>query len=83
MSLTEALHEMAEQLGDEMTADMVGPRFTCTEADSVARVLALSGHQAAAANFLFGHASEDEDEDTHFQMTHESVSDYIADDLSV
>lgn len=85
MSLTQALHEMAEQLGDEMTAGDLGPRFNCTEADSVARVLVLAGHRTAAVNFLLGHAAEDSDLefDSHADMTEESVSEYITDNLAL
>lgn len=59
----DALDQMASVFGDGLTASGVGPHFTCSEAESVARVLTLSGNRAAAAVFLAGHAAGDDDPD--------------------
>ncbi|MFE3589429.1 hypothetical protein ACFQ7W_05515 [Streptomyces niveus] len=61
-----ALTMLADTFGDGMTADHTGAGFTCQEADSVARVLALAGHKREAATWLEGHASGDEGDDSHF-----------------
>ena len=37
--------------------------LTCTEAEAIAGVLAASGHQDAADDFIWGHAYGDDDED--------------------
>ncbi|AXQ62400.1 hypothetical protein SEA_TRVXSCOTT_74 [Streptomyces phage TrvxScott] len=63
--LNDALAELASVFGDGMTADHTGSGFTCTEADAVARVLALTGHKDAAVTWLEGHASGDEGGDIH------------------
>ncbi|AXQ65272.1 hypothetical protein ACF1AX_21530 [Streptomyces sp. NPDC014802] len=63
--LNDALAELASVFGDGMTADHTGSGFTCTEADAVARVLALTGHKDAAVTWLEGHASGDEGGDSH------------------
>lgn len=84
MSLTQALYDMAKILGDEMTAGDVGPQFSCNEVEPIVRVLALAGHRGAAINFLFGHASGDEEieEDRHAGLTQEQCAEYV-DSLSV
>ncbi|WP_405799498.1 hypothetical protein [Streptomyces sp. NBC_01506] len=64
--LNGALAVLAGAFGDGMTADQTGPGFTCAEADSVARVLALTGYKPEAVTWLEGHASGDEGDDSHF-----------------
>lgn len=63
--LSDALAELAGVFGDGMTSDMVGSQFTCSEADTIARVLVLAGHREAAETWLRGHAQGDEDGDSH------------------
>jgi hypothetical protein len=61
-----ALTNLAAVFGDAMTAEHVGSHMTCDEADALASVLRLAGHADAAATFLDGHAStDDEPEDVH------------------
>lgn len=61
-----AISELAGVFGDGMTADHVGAKFTCSEADTIARLLVLAGHKDDAVNWLIGHAQGDEAEDSHF-----------------
>ncbi|QAX95529.1 hypothetical protein SEA_BARTHOLOMEWSD_80 [Streptomyces phage BartholomewSD] len=63
--LNDALAELARVFGDGMTADHTGSGFTCSEADAVARLLALAGYKDEAATWLEGHASGDEGGDSH------------------
>lgn len=68
-TLTEALMSLANALGDGITSSEVGPHLTCTEADAIARVLALAGHREAAGSWLRGHADGDETGDDHWVVT--------------
>ncbi|QJD50719.1 hypothetical protein SEA_ISSMI_73 [Streptomyces phage Issmi] len=61
-----AITALAGVFGDGMTADMVGASFTCSEADTVARLLALAGHKSEALTWLEGHAQGDEVDDSHY-----------------
>lgn len=54
------LHELAGIFGDAMTADHVGGKFTCGEAETIANVLSLSGHREASHIWLRGHAQGDD-----------------------
>ncbi|MEU6572310.1 hypothetical protein [Streptomyces sp. NPDC046805] len=65
-ALSEALDALAGVFGDGMTADGTGSTFTCTEADTIARVLVLAGHSGAAETWLEGHASGDDGGDDHW-----------------
>ncbi|MFI5863543.1 hypothetical protein [Streptomyces sp. NPDC051546] len=73
--LKEALADLASVFGDGMTADHTGPAFSCGEADTIARVLALSGHREAAETWLSGHAQGDEGDDYHFTVNDEDPND--------
>ncbi|WJN62610.1 hypothetical protein [Streptomyces phage phiScoe1] len=64
--LGRALDELAKVFGDGMTADHVGSKFTCSEADTIARVLILTGYKDEAVAWLEGHAQGDEVDDLHF-----------------
>lgn len=66
--LTKALGDLAGVFGDGMTAHHTGPSFSCGEADTVARLLILSGHAEAAETWLSGHAQNDEFDDYHFTV---------------
>lgn len=61
--LTVALTELAEQ----MLSGAYGfaNSMTCTEVDSLARVLAISGHRDAAAFILTAHVEADDEGDPH------------------
>jgi hypothetical protein len=63
--LVVAIHDMAEKLNDRNMSYEQGPNFTCNEADALASVLAYSGHAEAAARWVLGHASGDDDGDQH------------------
>ncbi|ATI18775.1 hypothetical protein SEA_DAUDAU_74 [Streptomyces phage Daudau] len=93
--LNDALAELASVFGDGMTADHTGSGFTCTEADTVARVLVLAGHTDAAETWLHGHADGDDGGDSHYHydseddpedegrpMTEEDIAKYVAEWLS-
>ena len=89
--LGSALTDLAGVFGDDWTADHTGPAFSCSEADSVARLLALTGHTEAAVQWLIGHAQKDEWDDYHFVgndddpedegrvMTDQELAEYVAD----
>ncbi|MGW6600580.1 hypothetical protein [Streptomyces sp. NPDC055036] len=70
-----ALHDLAVTFGDYMTAE-AGGHFTCTEADSLARVLLLSGHRDQAITWLTGHWSGDDDADD-LHADEESIPAYL------
>jgi len=64
--LNEAIETFASILGDPMTAQDVGRKFTCHEADDMARALMVGNHKRAAMAFLEGHAEgDDHDSDLH------------------
>ncbi|MGW7434704.1 hypothetical protein [Streptomyces sp. NPDC054849] len=63
--LTEAFRPLARVFGDGMTADHVGSKFTCGEADEIALALWISGHQDAALTWLVGHAEGEDWDDAH------------------
>ncbi|WP_438470752.1 hypothetical protein [Streptomyces asiaticus] len=65
-ALKDAIRGLAEVFGDGMTSSETGPSFTCLEADSIARVLLLSGHKEDALRWLEGHADGDEVDDLHY-----------------
>lgn len=77
--ITPALQELAELFGDPVLAQDVGEQFTCSEADTIARILATSGHSGAAARWLFGHSLGDETDDRHLGMTEASAEAYVSD----
>jgi hypothetical protein len=54
---TAAVDHMANVFADPWTAGAVGGRMTCSEADALADVLYLSGHEQKAHAFLVGHAN--------------------------
>jgi hypothetical protein len=66
--LSDALTGLASVFGDGMTADHTGSGFTCTEADTIARVLVLAGHRDEAVTWLEGHASGDDCGDDHWHF---------------
>lgn len=88
--LGSALTDLAKAFGDDWTADHTGPAFSCSEADSLARLLALTGHEDAAVRWLIGHAQNDEWDDFHFigndddpdnegrVMTDQELREYVA-----
>lgn len=63
-ALNDALAELASALGG--AAYDTGSAFTCSEADAVARALALAGHKDDAVSWLLGHADGDQGDDLHF-----------------
>lgn len=80
---TDALDRLAEKFGDDWTAGMVGGRMTCAEADALADVLSLSGHETAAQDFLRGHANgwpdmqpsgDTDPDDEHYHLRDNSES---------
>lgn len=76
--LVVAIHDMAEKLSDSYTSCEQGPGFTCNEADALASVLAYSGHVEAAARWVLGHASGDDEGDQHAGIhTYERALTYI------
>jgi len=90
--LNEALAALAGVFGDGMTADHTGSGFTCTEADTIARVLVLAGHHDEAASWLEGHATGDDGGDDHWHfdgdddegrpLTEDEVSAYVKEYLA-
>ena len=61
--VVEALAEFAAMMGRVSTS---AEHFTCTEAETVARLLRALGHSADAERFLDAHAAgDDEDHDQH------------------
>jgi hypothetical protein len=70
-SLGSALADLAGVFGDGMTADHTGSSFTCSEADTIARVLVLAGHKDAAETWLHGHADGDDGGDSHYHFDDE------------
>ncbi|WP_327292463.1 hypothetical protein [Streptomyces sp. NBC_01198] len=74
-ALTESLAMMADVFGDGMFASHVGGFFTCSEADSIARVLLLSGHRDEALTWLSCHADGDEVDDSHFTYDEDDPKD--------
>jgi hypothetical protein len=74
-ALSEALAALAGVFGDGMTADHTGSGFTCTEADTIARVLVLAGHSEAAESWLEGHATGDDGGDDHWHYDESNPDD--------
>jgi hypothetical protein len=72
--LQDAIATFASILGDPMTALHVGERFTCTEADDMARALMAGGRKQEAITFLDGHATGDDDPDD----IHSEIEDFEA-----
>ncbi|MFF3015840.1 hypothetical protein [Streptomyces sp. NPDC057939] len=60
-----AIAELSTVFGDGMTAHDTGSKFTCTEADVIARVLYLTGQEEAAVTWLLGHVEGEDWDDTH------------------
>ncbi|MFG1602862.1 hypothetical protein [Actinoplanes sp. NPDC049265] len=58
-ALVEAVETMAEQLNGIDVGDVFGG-FTCSELDSIARVLKIAGHAGTAAFIVMRHAESDE-----------------------
>jgi hypothetical protein len=83
MAKVEALTGAAEVFGDEMFADYMGEKFSCREADAIARLLVVAGHDVAAQVFLLGHAQGDKpgdfhrDEDDERPMHETEIRDYV------
>lgn len=50
---------------DNLTGWEVPQRFSCTEADDVARLFAAAGREDDAALFIRWHADDDDEGDTH------------------
>lgn len=63
--LDDALEAAAQVLGDEVFAIDMGDHFGCREADALARLLVVGGHDVAAQVFLLGHARGDQPGDVH------------------
>ena len=63
--LDQALDGLARVFGDPETAERVGTKFTCTEADRIAWALIASRHASAAAVWLDAHADGDREGDVH------------------
>lgn len=57
--LVDALTDLAHVFG--ITAGHTGHHFTCSEAETIARVLQLAGHADAAAAWIDGHAEGDDE----------------------
>jgi hypothetical protein len=64
--LTAEVAEAVATLADPYTADDVGPRLTCTEAEALATVLRALGDPESAEVWLRGHAEGDEEGDDHY-----------------
>ena len=63
--LEKALDGLARVFGRKITAERVGPHFTCDEANRIALVLVASRHIDAAISSLDAHAVSDSEEDVH------------------
>lgn len=61
--LLRSVSAVAAVLGDGMTAGMVGGSFTCSEAETIAELLFVAGHEDDAARWLLGHVEGDDDPD--------------------
>lgn len=83
----ELFNDLASVFGDGYIASDVGHHFTCTEADTIARVLKLSGNVEAAETWLEGHAEGDDCGDDHWDtaadrvMVRDEIKDYVAANL--
>ncbi|MFF3249714.1 hypothetical protein ACFYWP_01590 [Actinacidiphila glaucinigra] len=73
--LTEAIRDLAGVFGDGMTAMHTGDKFTCAEADSIARVLLLAGHKDEALEWLSAHAEGDGVDDPHYTYDEDDPED--------
>lgn len=62
-----AIADVAGVFGSD-AAESVGSGFTCGEAESIAVLLAISGHVDAAAIWMDGHASGDDEGDRHWAI---------------
>ncbi|MEU8621403.1 hypothetical protein [Streptomyces sp. NPDC048623] len=73
--LVEAFRPLAGVFGDGMTADSVGSKFTCSEANDIALALHVSGHEEAAVTWLLGHAEGEDWDDLHAHEYDETQGD--------
>lgn len=73
--LYSAIEDVARVLGDPMTAMHLGERFTCTEADDLARALMVGNQKSAAITFLEAHAQGDGEDDDHHEV--EDIENYV------
>jgi len=73
-----AIHRPAELLasvlGDPWVANHVAGKFSCAEADDIARALVLLGQPDAAYTFIDGHATGDDDSDDSHQWPDDADS---------
>ncbi|MGW8953479.1 hypothetical protein [Streptomyces sp. NPDC055709] len=69
-----ALEELAGTFAFYGTAE-AGESFTCTEADSIARVLFASGNRDEAITWLIGHSHGDELDDNHYVVDEDDPED--------
>lgn len=72
---------LASVFGDGMTALHVGPSFSCSEAETIAKALILLGQDEAAVTFLSGHGTEDDvtEEDSHVGLDEDGAEQLVAD----
>ncbi|WP_052397140.1 hypothetical protein [Streptomyces sp. NRRL F-5123] len=87
--LIDAVDDLAAVFTRLGTAE-AGGHFTCSEADAIARVLAVSGNEGVAIDWLCGHATDDEVDDMHHVydeddpegegrvMTDDEIAEYVA-----
>lgn len=64
--LQAAVDTLADVFRGGYLADDVGSSFTCTEAEALATVLRIGGHDAVADAWIAGHAEGDDQGDLHF-----------------
>lgn len=67
----------ADNIGNAYTADDVGPRFACYEADALAMVMVEGGQEEAAARWLVGHGEGDDEGDGHHGFDEASALRYL------
>lgn len=71
---TEAIARFTNVFSYRDSADDLGPRLSCIEADALAGMLRALGESATADMWIKAHAEGDEECDDHY---HSPVSDYV------
>jgi hypothetical protein len=74
------IEDLAMVFGDGLTAKLAGPKFSCSEADAIARALLAGGQWESARVWLEGHALRDQgiDQHGHFIATPGACSRYLS-----
>lgn len=62
----------------ETFRDGLSPVLTCGEAETLAKTLAVAGHQDVAARIIASHADHDTDGDSHADWTEEDADQEVA-----